>query len=64
MVKLALERLQEEGVVELDEETKAAMVSNLLAVRAVSRRPRAGREHRFPVPVTAAAPVTAGRVSR
>jgi regulator of protease activity HflC (stomatin/prohibitin superfamily) len=32
MVKLALERLAEEGVVELDEERKAAMVSNLLVV--------------------------------
>jgi regulator of protease activity HflC (stomatin/prohibitin superfamily) len=32
MVKLALERLEEEGVVELDEERKAAMVSNLLVV--------------------------------
>ncbi len=32
MVKLALERLQSEGVVELDEERKAAMVSNLLVV--------------------------------
>ncbi len=32
MVKLALERLHEEGVVELDEERKAAMVSNLLVV--------------------------------
>ncbi len=32
MVRLALERLQEEGVVELDEERKAAMVSNLLVV--------------------------------
>ncbi len=32
MVKLALERLQDEGVVELDEERKAAMVSNLLVV--------------------------------
>jgi hypothetical protein len=32
MVKLALERLQEEGVGELDEERKAAMVSNLLVV--------------------------------
>ena len=32
MVQLALERLQEEGVVELDEERKAAMVSNLLVV--------------------------------
>jgi hypothetical protein len=32
MVRLALERLDEEGVVELDEERKAAMVSNLLVV--------------------------------
>src|SRR5215813_7572807 len=32
MVKLALERLVDEGVVELDEERKAAMVSNLLVV--------------------------------
>ena len=32
MVQLALERLQEEGVVELDEERKASMVSNLLVV--------------------------------
>jgi regulator of protease activity HflC (stomatin/prohibitin superfamily) len=32
MVKLALERLEGEGVVELDEERKAAMVSNLLVV--------------------------------
>ena len=33
MVKLALDHLKEEGVVELDEERKAAMVSNLLVVR-------------------------------
>ena len=32
MVQLALARLQEEGVVELDEERKATMVSNLLVV--------------------------------
>jgi regulator of protease activity HflC (stomatin/prohibitin superfamily) len=32
MVKLALQQLQEQGVVELDEERKAAMVSNLLVV--------------------------------
>ncbi len=32
MVQLALERLQEESVVDLDEERKAAMVSNLLVV--------------------------------
>ena len=32
MVQLALQRLQEEDVVELDEERKASMVSNLLVV--------------------------------
>jgi len=32
MVELALERLQERGIVELDEERKAAMVSNLMVV--------------------------------
>jgi hypothetical protein len=32
MVALALDRLRAEGVVELDEERKAAMVSNLLVV--------------------------------
>jgi hypothetical protein len=32
MVQLALQRLQEEDVVELDEERKAVMVSNLLVV--------------------------------
>lgn len=32
MVKLALDKLADEGVVELDEERKAAMVSNLLVV--------------------------------
>ncbi len=32
MVQMALERLAEEGIVELDEERKAAMVSNLLVV--------------------------------
>jgi len=32
MVRLALTRLEEQGVVELDEERKAAMVSNLLVV--------------------------------
>jgi len=32
MVQLALQRLEEEGVIELDEERKAAMVSNLLVV--------------------------------
>ncbi len=32
MVQMALQKLQDEGVVELDEERKAAMVSNLLVV--------------------------------
>jgi hypothetical protein len=32
MVQLALDRLDENDVVELDEERKAAMVSNLLVV--------------------------------
>jgi hypothetical protein len=32
MVRLALQRLEEESVVDLDEERKAAMVSNLLVV--------------------------------
>ena len=32
MVQLALQRLEEQGVVALDEERKAAMVSNLLVV--------------------------------
>jgi hypothetical protein len=32
MVQMALQRLLEEDVVELDEERKAAMVSNLLVV--------------------------------
>jgi hypothetical protein len=32
MVQMALQRLEQEGVVELDEERKAAMVSNLLVV--------------------------------
>jgi hypothetical protein len=32
MVQLALDRISEQGIVELDEERKAAMVSNLLVV--------------------------------
>ncbi|MBO0833521.1 MAG: SPFH domain-containing protein, partial [Actinobacteria bacterium] len=32
MVQLALQRLEQEGVIQLDEERKAAMVSNLLVV--------------------------------
>ena len=37
MVCLALQRLDEEGVVELDEERKAAVVSNLLVVLCADR---------------------------
>ena len=32
MVQMALQRLKDEGVIDLDEERKAAMVSNLLVV--------------------------------
>ena len=32
MVKLALEKLSDDGIVDLDEERKAAMVSNLMVV--------------------------------
>ena len=32
MVKLALDRIDDEGIVELDTDKKAAMVSNLLVV--------------------------------
>jgi hypothetical protein len=32
MVKMALDNLKKDGVVDLDEERKAAMVSNLLVV--------------------------------
>lgn len=37
MVQLAIERLEKEGAVELDEERKAAMINNLL-VAVVSDR--------------------------
>ena len=54
MVQLALERLQEEGVVELDEERKAD--DGLQPARGPVQRAGdpAGRQHRLPVPVTAA----------
>ena len=32
MVEMALQRMSERGIVELDEERKAAMVSNLMVV--------------------------------
>ena len=37
MVQLALDRLKEDGVVELDEERKAQMVSNLMVVLCPSK---------------------------
>ena len=37
MVQLALDRLEEDHVIELDEERKAAMVSNLLVVLCADR---------------------------
>ena len=40
MVKLALEKLNEDGIVELDEERKAAMVSNLLVVLCANKEPQ------------------------
>lgn len=40
MVEMALDRLNENGVVELDEERKAAMVSNLLVVLCGDRAPQ------------------------
>ena len=42
MVKMALEKLDEDGIVDLDEERKAAMVSNLFgrALRQATTRSR------------------------
>jgi hypothetical protein len=40
MVQLALDRLAEQEVVDLDEERKAAMVSNLLVVLCGDRDPQ------------------------
>ena len=48
MVEMALEQLKEKGVVDLDEERKAQMVSNLLVVRAPSAH-AAGGEYRHVV---------------
>ena len=65
MVQLALRRLQEEDVVELDEERKAAMVSNLLVVlcseQATQQVVNTGSSISLPV---TALPVTAGTVTR
>jgi len=47
MVEMALERLAEKGTVHLDEERKAAMVSNLLVVLCGERAAAAGAEYRY-----------------
>ena len=48
MVEMALRELSEKSVVHLDEERKAAMVSNLLVVLCSEARPP-GRQHRHPL---------------
>ncbi len=53
MVQLALQRLEAEGVVELDEERKATMVSNLLVILLQRAGDPARRQHRHALPVTA-----------
>ena len=52
MVKMALERLEEEGVVELDEERKAVMVSNLLVVLCSEQATQQVVNTGIPLPVT------------
>lgn len=54
MVEMALERLAEKGTVELDEERKAAMVSNLLVVLCGNHDAPARRQLRQPVLSSAA----------
>ncbi len=49
MVHMALEQLAEKGVVQLDEERKAAMVSNLLVVLCGERGTQPDRQHRHAV---------------
>ena len=48
MVEMALNRLAEHEVVELDEERKASMVSNLLVVLCGDQPPSTGRQRRVP----------------
>ena len=55
MVELALDRLSERGIVDLDEERKAAMVSNLLVVLCGDSPGHPGGQHRDPLPVTSPA---------
>ena len=49
MVKQALAHLDEEDVVELDEERKAAMVSNLLVVLCSDRATQPSGQRRLPL---------------
>ena len=51
MVQLALQRLEDEDVVELDEERKAAMVSQPARGAVQRAGDPAGRQHRLPLPV-------------
>ena len=52
MVHLALEKLEKDGVVELDEERKAAMVSNLLVVPLRRRVRTTCSQYRYFISVT------------
>jgi hypothetical protein len=52
MVELALDRLSEREVVDLDEERKAVMVSNLLVVLCGDRDAQPGRQHRHALSVS------------
>ena len=53
MVENAIQLLSEKDVVHLDDERKAAMVSNLMVVLCSEREHPAGREHRLALPIGA-----------
>ena len=53
MVEMALDMLSRRDIVELDDERKAAMVSNLLVVLCGERGDAADRQHRDDLPVDA-----------
>ena len=55
MVEMALENLSKRQIVELDEERKAAMVSNLLVVLCGDKATQPGGQHGHPAPVAAGA---------
>ena len=55
MVEMALKGLTERGVVELDAERRAAMVSNLLVVLCAEIRGAARDQRRLALPISAAA---------